>query len=251
MAADAKAPTRRRPRRRALGARAIAAGCSSARNGLAMVGLITVLVMIVASLAAPLIAPQDPDRAGPGGTAGAALGRALVRHRRAGPRPVFARAVRRADHAGDGGGGGAAGRPGRPGGGQRGRLPGRACRPRADAGDRRVPGVPAPGAGAGLRRGAEAGHHQRDHRHRADRLAALCAAGARRHADGARHRLHRRGAADRRWHGAHRAAPRGAAVPDQRDRARDAGHERHHPDRGGAGVFWGWARSRRRRNGGR
>jgi peptide/nickel transport system permease protein len=29
-------------------------------NGLAMVGLVTVLVMIVASLAAPLIAPQDP-----------------------------------------------------------------------------------------------------------------------------------------------------------------------------------------------
>ena len=140
------------------------------------------------------------QRAGPGGPAGAALGRALVRHRRAGPRPVFARAVRRADHAGDGGGGGAAGRPGRPGGGQRGRLPGRHCRPRADAGDRRVPGVSAPGAGAGLRRRAEAGHHQRDHRHRADRLAALCAAGARRHADGARHRLHRRGAADRRWH---------------------------------------------------
>src|SRR5271155_3217254 len=29
-------------------------------NGLAMVGLITILLMIVASLAAPLIAPQDP-----------------------------------------------------------------------------------------------------------------------------------------------------------------------------------------------
>jgi hypothetical protein len=33
-------------------------------------------------------------------------------------------------------------------------------------------------------------------------------------------------------------APHHPAVPDQRDRARDAGHERHHPDRGGTGLSW-------------
>jgi ABC-type dipeptide/oligopeptide/nickel transport system permease subunit len=90
-------------------------------NHLAMVGLITVLVMIVASLAAPLIAPQDPtaqDLAG-----------GWHRHRlRTGwaptswARPILARAVRRADHAGDGGRGGAAGRAARPRGRQRRRL---------------------------------------------------------------------------------------------------------------------------------
>ena len=84
------------------------------------------------------------------------------------------------------------------GGRQRRRLSGRSGRSRADARDRRVPGVSAAGAGAGIRRRAEARHHQCDHRHRADGLAALCAAGAGGDADGAPHRLHRRGAADRR-----------------------------------------------------
>ena len=79
-------------------------------NGLAMVGLITVLVMIAASLAAPLIAPQDPtaqdlaERLEPP-SAAHWLGTDEL------GRDLFSRAaLRRADHAGHGGRAGDAGR---------------------------------------------------------------------------------------------------------------------------------------------
>ena len=127
-----------------------------------------------------------PQRAGPRGPSGAAIVCTLARHRRAGPRHLRAHPVRRARDARHGGGGRAVGGTGRSRGGQRRRLPRRPGGPRADARDRRVPGISAAGAGAGVRRGAEAGHHQCGHRHRADRVAALCAAGACRHADRAR-----------------------------------------------------------------
>ena len=124
--------------------------------------------------------------------------RALVRHRRTRPRRLFAPALRRAHHARHGGRDRAAGGADRPRRRLRRRLLRRHRRSRADARDRRVPGLPAPDPGAGLRRRAQARHHQRHHRHRADRLAALCAAGAGRDADHPQHRLHRRRAADRR-----------------------------------------------------
>ena len=80
-------------------------------------------------------------------------------------------------------------------------------------------------------------------------LAALCAPGAGRDADRARQRLHRRGAADRCRPIPDHPPPHRAAVPVERHRARHAGHERHHPDRGRRWASWAWARSRRCRNG--
>ena len=75
------------------------------------------------------------------------------------------------------------------------------------------------------------GIDQRRHRHRAHRLAALCAPRPRRDADHPPCRFHRRRAADRRIGGTHRAAPHRAALRLLADRARHARHERHHPDR--------------------
>ena len=76
------------------------------------------------------------------------------------------------------------------------------------------------------------GHRERDHRHRAHRLAALCPPRPGRDADHPQRRLHRRGPAAGR---ARRCASScGHIVPlclSSRDRARHARHGRHHPDR--------------------
>ena len=64
-------------------------------------------------------------------------------------------------------------------------------RRRADAHHRHLPRLPAADAGAGVRRGARARHRERGHRHRADRLAALCAHRPRRDAGHRAQRLHR------------------------------------------------------------
>ena len=173
-----------------------------------------------------------PQRTGPCQPPGAAVVGALARHRRTRPRPVHPRRLRRTHHARHGGRRRAAGGAHRPGRRQHRRLPGRLRRSHPDARHRRVPGISSPGAGTGLRRGAEARHHQRHHRDRTDRVAALCTPGASRHADGAPHRLHRRRATHRRIVRPHHPAPHHAAMPHQRDRARHARHERHHSHRG-------------------
>ena len=95
------------------------------------------------------------------------------------------------------------------------------------------------------------GHRERDHRHRDHRLAALCPDGPRRDADHPQCRLHRRGAHPGRRPGPHHRPPRRADVPLLGDRPPDAGHGRHHPDRGGARLSRPRARSRPCRNGGR
>ena len=73
------------------------------------------------------------------------------------------------------------------------------------------------------------GHQQRRHRHRADGLAALCPARAGRDARHAQCRLHRRRAHCRRRPFADHPAPCRRCA-SRGDRARDAGHGRHHPD---------------------
>ena len=65
-------------------------------------------------------------------------------------------------------------------------------------------------------------------------------------------RLHRRGAPHRRLGGAHRAAPyRAASASRPRHRARHARHERHHPDRGGTRLSRHGRAAADRRNGAR
>ena len=148
-----------------------------------MVGLVTAAIMIVASLAAPLLAWQDPsaqDLAGRLAPPSLAhwfgtdeLGRDIYARILYGGRVTLGMVVAVVLLVAPVGlaVGSIAGYLGR----HRG--------PRADARHRRLPGVSAPRAGAGLRRRAEARHHQRGDRHRADRLAAIRAAGARRDAD--------------------------------------------------------------------
>ena len=63
------------------------------------------------------------------------------------------------------------------------RLSGRARGSPAHAGDRRVPGLSPPGARTCLRRRVEAWRHQRRHRDRTHRLAALCTPGPGRDVD--------------------------------------------------------------------
>ena len=106
----------------------------------------------------------------------------------------------------------------------------------ADADHRRVSFLSKPHPCAGLRGGPGAGDRKRGHRHRPDVLATLCAHRARGDHDDPQQRFHRG-----RPHPGRRNRPDPvpachAALRVVPDRARDARHGGHHPDRGRARV---------------
>ena len=171
-----------------------------------------------------------PDRTGARQAAPAAIGDQLVRHRRARPRHLQPHRLRHADHAGHRAAGRRHGRPLRPADRCDFRLLRRLGRPPADAHHRRVPGLPAPRAGAGLRRGARPRHRQRDHRHRDHDLASLRPRRPRRDHGDPQPGLHRRHAPAGRLAGAHHLEACRADVHVVADRAHHLRHGRHHPD---------------------
>ena len=181
----------------------------------------------------------------------AAVGGALVRHRRPGSRHPVAPHLRLAHHAVRRRARGGPGRTHRARGGDGRRLFGRAHRRRIDADHRYLPRLPAVDPCPRIRRGARSRHRECGDRHRAHVVAPVCPDRARRDAHAPASRLHRGGALDRRLAVANRMAAHHAVVRVVSHRPRHARHGRHHHHRGGTWASSDSARSRRCPNGAR
>ena len=223
-------------RRQAAWGRAYQGWRAFAGNRLALVGLALVLLLVGGGGAGSADRPLRPHGGRIGPAPAATLGHPLAGHRRPGPRHPLAPDARCTHHAVRGGAGGGAGRAHRPAGGHGVGLRGRLGGCRADAGDRHLPGLSAPGAGPGLCGSAGPGDRERGDCHRHHLLAPLCPHRTGRNPEPAPGRLHQRRAAAGRQPVAHRVAPHHADVPGQRGGAGDAGHGGHHPHRRRPGL---------------
>ncbi len=185
-----------------------------AGNGMALCGLVIVLLALMTALCAPLIAPRCfADRPKSRGAACGAERCPLVRNGRIGAGHIRACSLRgqdNADHRAVGRCDCCADRPARR---QRGRLFRRNHRCAPDASDGHVPRISQPDPGAGLLRRTGAGHRECHCRHRPHGVATLCQIGAGRDDPAGPQRLHRGDPPARGIRRAHHFAPYRAALP--------------------------------------